>query len=253
MRLGERLHPPLAVILLLLLSSCDKPATATRTESGTGAPLADTEPQSAAAAGDEVSGAVTPFAAAALFLEFNATDKDMGLQLFVDSDGWKRVRVLDPSNKEIVLLEALSKLSQLGITELRFESAEPSPAEVLSRFPAGEYRFRGSGVEGEQLASSVNLSHELVPTPTFSPSGGEIVDPKQAVVEWNAPGAEQVELIIEQDKLRHVLDITVSGSTRRMRIPEQFLTPGQEYKIEILSISGNGNRTIVQGTFRTKS
>jgi hypothetical protein len=253
MRLGDRLRPPLAVMLLLLLSGCDKPTTPTKSDSDVVAPLADTEPRSAGVEDAEVSGAVTPFADAALFFEFNATDNDMGLQLFLDSEGWKRVRVLDPSRKEIVFLEAQSRLSQLGITELRFESAEPSPPEVLSRFPAGEYRFRGRGVEGEQLASNVILSHELLPAPTFSPRGGVIVDPKQTVVEWNAPGAEQVELIIEQDDLGHVLDVTVSGATRRMKIPQQFLTPGQEYKIEILSIAENGNRTIVESTFRTKS
>jgi hypothetical protein len=36
-----------------------------------------------------------------------------------------------------------------------------------------------------------------------------------------------------------------------MRIPAQFLTPGMEYKIEILSIAENGNRTIAESTFRT--
>jgi hypothetical protein len=253
MRLGERLHPPFAVLLLLLLSGCDKTTSPTRTESDAGPPATDLELQAAGGDQAEVSGAATPFADAALFFEFNATDNDMGLQLFLDSDGWKRVRVLDPGSNQIVLLEAQGKLSQLGITELRFEGAEPSPAEVLGRFPAGQYRFRGRGVEGEQLASNVILSHELLPAPTFSPSDGEIVDPKQTVVEWNAPGADQVELIIEQDELGHVLDVTVSGSTRRMRIPQQFLTPGTEYKIEILSISVNGNRTIVQSTFRTSS
>ncbi len=188
-----------------------------------------------------------------LFFELNSTDNDLGLQLFLDSDGWKRVRVLDPARNEIVLLQAEGRLARLGITELRFESAEPSPAEVLALFPPGKYRFRGRSVEGEQLASNVTLSHDLLPAPTFSPSDGEVVDPRDVVVEWNAPGAEQVELIIEQDELGHVLDITLSGSSKRLRVPPQFLRPGMEYKIEILSISENGNRTIAESTFRTSS
>lgn len=77
------------------------------------------------------------------------------------------------------------------------------------------------------------------------------MDPKNTVIEWNAPGAEQVELIIEQDELGHVLDVTLSGSTKRLRVPPQFLTPGMEYKIEILSISENGNRILAGSTFRT--
>jgi hypothetical protein len=253
MRIGERLHGPLALLLLLLLPACDKPTTPTRPESDPGSPTTDVELQAAGAEEADATGASVPFADAELFFEFNSTDNDLGLQLFLDSDGWKRVRVLDPGRNEIVLMQAEGKLARLGITELRFESAEPSPEEVLALFPPGKYRFRGRAVEGDQLASNVILSHDFPPAPTFSPSGGELVDPRHTVVEWNTPGAEQVELIIEQDELGHVLDITLSASTRRLRVPPQFLTPGMEYKIEILSISENGNRIIAESTFRTGS
>jgi hypothetical protein len=47
--------------------------------------------------------------------------------------------------------------------------------------------------------------------------------------------------------------VTLPASARRLKVPPQFLTPGQEYKIEILAISENGNRTIVESTFRTSS
>jgi hypothetical protein len=243
MRIGERLHGPLALLLLLLLPACDKPTTPTRTESDPGSPATNAD----------ATGASVPFPDAELFFEFNSTDNDLGLQLFLDSDGWKRVRVLDPGGNEIVLIQAEGKLARLGITELRFESAEPSPEEVLALFPPGKYRFRGRSVEGDLLASNVILSHDFPPAPTFSPSGGEVVDPRQTVVEWNTPGAEQVELIIEQDELGHVLDITLSASTKRLRVPPQFLTPKMEYKIEVLSISENGNRIIAESTFRTGS
>lgn len=245
MRLERGLHGTLAVLVLLLLPGCDKPTTPTRTD-------ADPEPATAAELELQEQGAI-PFADAEVFFEFNTTDNDLGLQLFLDAEGWKRVRVLDPARKEIVLMQAEGKLSRLGITEMRFESAEPSPAEVLALFPPGEYRFRGRSVEGEQLASNATLSHDFLPAPTFSPSDGEVVDPRQTVVEWNAPGAEQVEVIIESDEVDDVLDITVSGSIRRLRVPAQFLTPGTEYKIEILAIAENGNRTIAESTFRTGS
>jgi hypothetical protein len=253
MRLGERLHGPLAVFVLLLLLACDKPTTPTKTESDAGSPPADVELQAAETGEAEATGATIPFADAQLFFELNSTDNDMGLQLFVDSDGWKRVRVLDPASNEIVFLQAERGLAKLGITELRFEGAEPSPEEVLALFPPGQYRFRGRAVEGEHLASNVILSHEFPPAPTFSPSDGEVVDPKNTVVEWNAPGAQMVEVIIEQDELGHALDVTLSGATRRLKVPPQFLTPGMEYKIEILSISENGNRILVAGTFQTGS
>ena len=242
----------LAALVLLTLLACDKPTTPNRTDADPGGPATDVELQAADAEDANATGETVEFADAQLFFELNSTDNDLGLQLFLDTDdGWKRVRVLDPSRRDMLEFETSGPLSRLGLTELRFESSEPSPEEVLALFPAGEYRFRGRTVEGDQLASNATLSHEFNPPPTFSPSDGEVVDPKNTVVEWNAPGAEQVEVIIEQDEREDVLDITLSGDVRRLRVPAQFLVPGLEYKIEILSIGENGNRVIAESTFET--
>jgi hypothetical protein len=146
---------------------------------------------------------------------------------------------------------AEGRLAEIGITELRFESAEPSPAAVRSRFPAGDYTFRGLTAEGASLVSKARLFHFLLPAPTFSPRNGQLVDKDNTVVRWNAPDADRVEIIIENTDLGHVLDVTVSGSTTRLTIPPEFLRRGKEYTIEILSIAENGNRTIAESTFRT--
>lgn len=239
------------LLLLVSLSGCDKPTTPGQTDTESSPAAADIELETAEAEA-AATGATVPFAAAELFFELNSTDNDLGLQLFLDTDdGWKRVRVLDPSRQDIILFETGGRLSRLGLTELRFESAEPSPEEVLALFPPGEYRFRGRTVEGDQLASNATLSHDFPPAPTFTPSDGEVVDPRNTVVEWSAPEAEKVEIIIEQDELEHVLDVTLSGSSRRLRVPAQFLRPGLEYKIEVLSTGENGNRIISESTFRT--
>jgi hypothetical protein len=249
---GERFSRLPAFLLLFLLSACDKPTTPTTTDADP--PPAATDTELADGADDADASAAVPFADAELFFELNATDDDLGLQLFLDTDdGWKRVRVLDPGRRDIILFQTEGRLSRLGITELRFESAEPSPDEVLALFPPGEYRFRGRTVDGEALASVATLSHDFPPAPTFSPSGGEVVDHRNTVVEWSAPGAEKVEVIIEQDELEHVLDVTLSGSTKRLRVPPQFLKAGMEYKIEVLSTGENGNRIITESTFRTRS
>jgi hypothetical protein len=241
----------LAALMLLTLLACDKPTTPSRADDPSGS-TTDVELEAAGAEDANATGATVEFADAQLFFELNSTDNDLGLQIFLDTDdGWKRVRVLDPSRRGLIEFEADGRLSQLGITELRFESAEPSPEEVLALFPPGEYRFRGRTVEDDQLASNATLSHDFPPAPTITPSNGEVVDPRNLVVEWNAPEAEKVEIIIEQDELEDVLDVTFSGETRRLRVPPQFLQPGLEYKIEILSIAENGNRIIAEGTFET--
>jgi hypothetical protein len=247
-----RLLGPSALLLLLIMSACDKPTTPTNTPTDPGAPASDVELGATNAEDADATAAAVPFADAELFFELNSTDNDLGLQLFLDTDdGWKRVRVLDPSRREIILFETGSRLSRLGLTELRFESSEPSPEEVLALFPPGEYRFRGRTVEDEQLASTATLSHDFPPAPTITPSGGQVVDHRSTVVEWSAPEAEKVEIIIEQDELEHVLDVILSGDARRLRVPPQFLQPGLEYKIEILSIGENGNRIITESTFQT--
>jgi hypothetical protein len=237
------LSRPALLLLLPFLSSCDKTAP---TESA--APASREQ----ASVEELSSAAAEPFDIAEVFFEFNTTDNDLGFQLLLDAEGWDRVTVANPRNQQIVRIVPEGPLAEIGITELRFESAEPAPAGVRRRFPAGEYTLRGHTVEGTTLLSRVRLSHELLPRPTISPRDGQLVDKENLVVRWTAPGAERVEIIIEHEDLGHTFDVVVSGSTNRLTVPPQFLRRGQEYKIEILSIAENGNRTIVESTFRTR-
>jgi hypothetical protein len=192
-----------------------------------------------------------PFSDAEIFFEFNTTDNDLGVQIFLDGEDWKKVEVDDPDGNEIVQIRARGILKELGITELRFESAEPSPEEVLALFPPGPYEFEGETTEGGELESTAILSDVFLPAPTFTPSGGAAVDPNAAVVEWDAPGAELVEVIIENEESGEVFDVIVAGTVMSLDVPPQFLLPGMEYKIEILAISENGNKTIAESTFVT--
>jgi hypothetical protein len=242
MRVKKRVPWPTTLLTLLLLPACEEAPTPAES-------VVDSSQEAAALSENSVGR--MPFDEAQVFFELNTTDHDMGFQVFLDAEGWRRVSLRDPNGNRLLGIFADGRLSEIGITELRFESAEPSPAEVRSRFPAGRYTFRGETVEGATLVSEVTLSQRLLPAPTFSPRNGQVVDRRNTVVRWDAPGAEQVEIIIENDALGHVLDVTVSGSTDRLTIPRQFLRPGREYKIEVLSIAENGNRTIAESTFVT--
>lgn len=184
-------------------------------------------------------------------LRVNTTANDLGLQSFLDAEGWRRVAITDPRRHQIVQILAEGPLARLGITELRFESAEPSPAEVLAMFRPGDYEFRGRTADGDLLVSEATLSHDFLPAPTFTPANGQVVNPSNTVVTWTAPGAERVEVILENVELGHLLDVTVAGSITSLNVPPQFLQPNREYRIETLAISANGNRTIAESTFRT--
>ena len=194
----------------------------------------------------------TEFEAAEVFFELNTTANDLGLQVVLDAPGWRRVEVISPRKQKVFNVTAEQDFSKLGVTELRFESAEPAPPQVLSLLPPGTYAFRGITVDGTTLASTATLSHDFLPAPTISPSGGQVVDPSNVVVTWSAPGAKRVEIIIENVGLGHNFDVTVAGSTTRLNVPPQFLARGEEYKIEILAIGENRNRTLVESTFATK-
>jgi hypothetical protein len=245
MSFEKTIHWPAFLSALLLLSSCDKTPTETPASRGQ-----DEDPGTVADAAN--SAHTAPFDIADVFFELNTTDRDMGFQVLLDAEGWEHVNLTDPEGNRVFGIHAEGGLGEIGITELRFESEEPSPAEVRSRFPAGRYIFRGRTVEGERLVSAVHLSQSMLPAPTFSPRNGQLVDRQNLVVRWNAPGAEKVQVIIEQDELGHVFDVTISSSTSRLTVPPQFLRPGREYKIEILSIAESGNRTIAESTFRTR-
>ena len=202
--------------------------------------------------GESMNGAKIPFADAEVFFEFNSTDNDLGLQVFLDGEDWEKVKVNGPGGVDVFEITATGNLSELGITELRFESAEPSPGEVLALFPPGTYRFGGKTVEGDMLIGRSRLSHDLPSPPTFTPSDQDDVDPANATVRWSAPGAELVEIIISSEEDESDFDVIVPGSTNSMDIPAQFLQPNTEYKIEILSIAENGNKTITESFFKTK-
>lgn len=247
MRLPRRLSFPVWIISFLLLPGCDKSPTPAEPTPAASSKVDSSEEVTAL----ESSVAGTPFDEAEVFFEFNTTDNDLGFQVFLDAEGWKRVSLTNPAGNSVGRILADGKLAEIGITELRFESAEPSPAEVLARFPAGNYTFRGLTVDGVSLLSRARLSHRFAPRPSITPRNGQVVDPRNTVVRWDAPGAERVEIIIEHADLGHSFDVIVSGSTTRLTVPPQFLRRGKEYKIEILSIAENGNRTIAESTFRT--
>lgn len=238
--------PTLLLSLPLVLALACRGSTAPTESRGTG------ERPIAGGPASDARGATTPFADAQVFFELNTTADDLGLQVFLDATGWKQVTVADPGGSQIVQLTADGNLSELGITELRFESAEPSPEEVLARFPPGTYDFRGKTVDGTPLASRAPLSHDFLPAPRFRPTNGQVVDPKNVTVTWSAPGAELVEVIVQHAELGHSFDVILSGATTQLAVPPQFLRSGEEYKIEVLAIGRNRNRTIAEGHFLTK-
>ena len=205
---------------------------------------------------------------ARLKFEINATDKDAGVQLFVDADEWKDLTLYDPFGKAIMTTTTTGRMAKQGGTELFLESAEPtlaqfSLAKVFRRWPAGKYRIRGTGLHGERLVGSARLNHVLpagaelvaplgtkVPAadltvswkPVAQPTGGQIVGYEVLVVRPNTGIAALPKVI---------LDVTMPPTATSLKVPPGFLQPGLEYDWEVLAIDQGGNQTLSSSKFTT--
>ena len=200
--------------------------------------------------------ATVPFKDARLELEYNATDGDAVLQVFVDAEEWKSFEIRTPSGKQIVDLEATGVLEDFGLTELFSESSEPPFAELpfsefKKLFPAGNYRFSGETIDGRRLRATVPFSHSVLAAPRFlAPTDGGTLPAGHAVIRW-APvrGAQSYEVIVTREGPLRVLDVRLAGNDTSLTVPAEFLDKGVEYKIEIHAADKTGNRIFTEVGF----
>jgi hypothetical protein len=207
-----------------------------------------------------------PFSAAKIIFEVNATDGDAGIQVFLDGEPWKVVKIFNPDNEQIFKVLGTGNLDMFGLTELFSESNEPpfeevSLAEVLAMFPAGKYRFEGTTVEGASLKSTATLSHVI-------PCGPEIVSSEtlpfnMARIEWNVvinrldPATEECGESTDLDIVGYqvivdTFQVTLPASATSVTVPPEFLEPNTMYLFEVLAIEASGNQTITEGSFMTE-
>lgn len=197
-------------------------------------------------------GASIPFADLAIFFEFNSTDNDLGVQVALDAEDWETIEIWNPARQKILEIQAKQELKELGLTELRFESAEPSPQEVLDLFGSGEYRFTGRTVERENLLGTATLSSALPPTPVFTPADGDVVDAANTVIAWGAvPGVDGYEVIVSNEDSGLSMTVELDAAATSLLVPTEFMEPDTEYKAEVLAIFPNGNKTITEHVFTT--
>jgi hypothetical protein len=197
-------------------------------------------------------------------IEINDTDGDAGIQIFLDAEGWDSMAVQDPSGEEIFTVTNSGSVATQGVTELFFESAEPSfdeqsLEELLALFPEGEYTFSGTTIDGEELVGSATLTHALPDAPVliFPEEDGE-VDPEDLEVSWEAvadpAGSEIVgyHVVVERDEDPvRVFSADVPADVTSLEVSEEFLEAGIPYKFEVLAIEASGNQTISERDFET--
>ena len=216
---------------------------------------------------------VIPLEHARIIIEFNATDEDVGIQVFLDGEAWQTVRIVSPDGRQIFEVKGQASLKEQGLTELFFESEEPTLDELpldafLARFPEGEYKFLGTTIEGDQLVSTAAFTH-VIPAGPFlvSPAEDAVVDPNNTVILWEPvtesfTDSEEIEIIgyqviveREDDPSRlfgvRTFSVDVPASVTSVAVPPEFLEPDTEYDFEVLAIEVSGNQTISESSFTT--
>ena len=207
-----------------------------------------------------------PFTDARIIFEVNATDGDAGIQVFLDGEPWRNVKIFSPNNLQIFEVQGKGNLEWFGLTELFSESNEPpfdvfSLEDVLDLFPAGKYRFEGKTVNGAGLKSIARLSHVI-------PCGPEIVSSEtlplnMAIIEWNAvinrfdPATEECGDSTDLDIVGYqvivgTFQVTLPASATQVTVPPELLEPNTGYDFEVLAIEAGGNQTITEGFFMTQ-
>jgi len=208
-----------------------------------------------------------------LIVEYNATDKDIGVHGAFDDHGWSRLCIYDPTGREILRVGPKSQLKDLTMAGIFFESREPpigqfSFREMKRKFPEGRYRVRGLTFDGKRLFGSAKFTHDVPRRPIVTaPADGATVDPSNLTVSWNdvtqtvegkPVNMSGYEVIVtkEQDDDPHgfsrpTYDVHVPPDRNSLSVPAEFLQPGSEYELEVLALEKSGNQTISVSFFKT--
>ena len=222
-----------------------------------------------------------PFDEAELFFELNNTDGDLGIHGKIDGDEWKRLEIEDPFERRMMYVRAIGRLKRQGITELFFESAEPtfdelSPERFFKRFPQGIYEIEGITLDGEERENEVYLSHVIPAAPSNVTVNGipaaedcdaEDLPVVQAPVtlawdpvvssheELGREGDVEVryyEVVVEIDDTDYKSTSIIPGELTHWQVADQnFFTLSEEgeYKFEILVRAENSNKTAMESCF----
>jgi hypothetical protein len=198
-----------------------------------------------------------------LYIEYNATAGDAGLQLSADAEDWSRFRPLDTRGKRLIDVGARGRLHRpFGLSELFLEASEPPFTKVpflvfKKRFPEGVYRFAGVTRNGRKLVGSDRLSHLVPAGPKVTfPTKGAKVEPTGFRVSWEpvtSPAGVKIvsyQVIVNQGDRE--LSMYLRPDVTSVTIPAEFLQPGTETSGEVLAREHSGNQTITElPRFRT--
>jgi hypothetical protein len=213
------------------------------------------------------------FSVAELFFELNDTDGDLGLHAEIDGEPWTHLEIEGPRDIELLNIVSRGALRRQGLTQLGFESAEPSfdelaPDDFFRRFPEGRYEVEGRAQDGGEIHSRAVLSHVLAAPPGNILVSGEraaescdeedLPNPSPPLfIDWDPVTTSHPE-IGKSGKLeisRYQLFVEAEGVNFGIDLPPdvtEFEVPtgvtklASEFKFEIIVRTTTGNNTAVE-------
>ena len=216
------------------------------------------------------------FAEAQLFFELNDTDGDLGIHASIDGEPWTDLEIEGPDDRRLLNIFSRGRLRKQGLTQLSFESAEPSfdeldPADFFRRFPEGHYEIEGIAQGGGTIESRALLSHVLAAPPeNILISGAPAADSCDAeplptvsapvTIDWDPVTQSHPEigrrgritvsgyqLFVEREGVKLSLDLP--PTVTHFEIPTGITNLGKEFKFEIIVRTTRGNNTAVESCF----
>jgi hypothetical protein len=214
------------------------------------------------------------FSEAEIYFELNDTDGDLGIHASIDGETWRDLQIEGPTGT-LLNISSQGRLRAQGLTQLFFESAEPSfdeldPEDFFLRFPEGEYVVSARTAEGALIRSTAFVSQVLAaPAENIRLNGAlasescddalpTVLEP--VLIDWD-PVTEshpdlgkrggvtisRYEVFVERDGVK--LSLELPPTVTEFEVPRSVTSLGRDFKFEIIARTTTGNNTAIESCF----
>lgn len=189
----------------------------------------------------------------AMTLVYSGPDRDAQLYISTGTtQPMRELRLIGPRKRTVVAAH-FSDARNLGQSDLRLDTPEPTLAGLKRAYPRGVYRWYGTTTAGRPITGRTLLSYALLKPPVIlAPRPDQVLGTSGAVVRWEPiAGARTVHVEIEQVATKRVLTIDLPPTATSLTVPDGFLTPRLEYTMDVKAVGPHGNLTVSDVTFTT--
>jgi hypothetical protein len=201
------------------------------------------------------SGTGELFDSVSVHLERNVTDNDAEaiFEVATGGAGISALEITAPGERKLISFEAPD--SKLGVRHVSIETPEPKNVDrILADFPAGTYHFSAMTVSGGKLHGQAELNHDFVAGPVLllPKSASQRLPLSGALIQWAKARDVQAWIVaVGQEETGREVRANLPADASAFPVPDGFLLPDTEYKIELGAVGKTGNASFVEIDVRT--